>query len=287
MIGYGICGLVGAKGKDDEALMDYAGCILSCPRKCDEFIDMCVGAGNITSYMRGHFPSYTVNDGDVRNALTFYALSHFNKEVFERAWRLDGEIVDKKSFNHYKDRGESERIFANLATTPAEEIIERAAINLVLKNASFNGLGDGFSEKKNRVDIYSRGDMLQMFEGIDKVYSMDVIKLLDKLYADGPEVNSKRFIFLDPAYYKANVRYHGKSIYTTEDYHRKLCRSARRFPNILICGYESDLYAEELEQHGFCKYLIGERHVTAGSQEGRTAEEFIWTSYKIKESRVS
>ena len=193
--------------------------------------------------------------------------------------KLDEVINNLDSVNYYKKLNDPKKIWNSIDSLEPDYIIEKAATYLLMKNKSFNGIGMGFSV--NRTSICKRRKSLEMFNGLDKIYSMDLLDLLDMLYADGDNINDKRFLFLDPAYLDANVAYNNKSVYTKNDYHKELCRSARRFKNVLICGYESELYKQELEDFGFYKTLIGTKAVTAGSKSNIRAKEFIWTSYKI------
>lgn len=277
-VGRGAFALIGAKS-DPRYINSYYSCIRKCPNICTEFVDTCIGAGNITSRMRGRFQSYIANDADPMVATIFYGLSKYNREVFLKALELDEVINNLDSVNNYKKLNDPKKIWNSIDSLEPDYIIEKAATYLLMKNKSFNGIGRGFSG--NRTSICKRRKSLEKFKGLDKIYSMDLLDLLDMLYADGDNINDKRFLFLDPAYLDANVAYNNKSVYTKNDYHKRLCRSARRFKNVLICGYESELYKQELEDFGFYKTLIGTKAVTAGSKSNIRAKEFIWTSYKI------
>ena len=277
-VGKGAFALIGAKS-DPRYINSYYSCIRKCPNICTEFVDTCIGAGNITSRMRGRFQSYIANDADPMVATIFYGLSKYNREVFLKALELDEVINNLDSVNDYKKLNDPKKIWNSIDSLEPDYIIEKAATYLLMKNKSFNGIGMGFS--RNKTSICKRRRSLEMFEGLDKIYSMDLLDLLDMIYADGDNINDKRFLFLDPAYLDANVAYNNKNVYTKNDYHKKLCRSARRPKNVLICGYESELYKQELEDFGFYKTLIGTKAVTAGSKSNIRAKEFIWTSYKI------
>lgn len=277
-VGRGAFALIGAKS-DPKFIGLYDDYIRRCPSNCIEFVDACIGAGNITSRMMGRFQSYIANDADPMVATIFYGLSKYNREVFLKALELDEVINNLDSVNYHKNLDDPKKIWDSIDNLELDYIIEKAATYLLMKNKSFNGIGMGFSG--NRTSICKRRKSLEMFMDLDKIYSMDLLDLLNMLYADGDNINDKRFLFLDPAYLDANVAYNNKSIYTKNDYHKKLCRSARRFKNVLICGYESELYKQELEDFGFYKTLIGTKAVTAGSKSNIRAKEFIWTSYKI------
>ena len=74
---------------------------------------------------------------------------------------------------------------------------------------------------------------------------------------------------------------------TSEQEHRRLLETMKDIPNIMISGYDSQLYQQILcEQYGFWKYEMGEKAVTMGVSlygEARTRKmECIWTSYPIK-----
>lgn len=273
----GAYGLVGAKS-DERYINIYYSCVKRCSSNCTEFIDACVGAGNITSRMMGGFQRYVVNDADTINAILFYGLSKYNKEVIYKAMRLDKNEVSISTYEEWKH---NLRInFDSIASMNKDDIVDLSASALLVKNLSYNGVNT-YSVAKHRVPILSRINSLHMFSGINEVYSMDLLDFLEELYLDGELVNSKRFIFIDPAYLNANVLYNNTSVYTTQEYHKKLCRSVRRFKNVLICGYESKLYKDELEKYGFYKTHIGTKAVTAGRKANIRKEEFVWTSYKI------
>ena len=277
----GAYSIIGGKGGKTEQDL-YKSYIAKCEVPTSRFVDTCVGAGNITSLVTGQFEEYAINDLDMVNVSLFYGLVKHNKETVEQAIELE------KSFevNHgYCDLDiiNSHRTFR---FRNEEGRIKAAASALVYKNYLFNGTGHNISASKlkSRDKVWNRRYMLGMYDNLSncQISNIDLIKYLDRELED-TEKMKRSFYFIDPPYLEAQVNYVDSVRCTAEDFHRQLCQRVRQLKNVMICGFESDLYTEELEAHGFYKTLICEKYVSASSQKGerRKVKEFIWTSYPV------
>lgn len=277
----GAYSIIGGKGgKTEQAL--YKSYIAKCEVPTSRFVDTCVGAGNIISLVAGQFDEYAINDLDMMNVSLFYGLVRHNKETVEQAIELEKSFEVKHGYCDL-DIINSPRTFRFRAE---EGRIKAAASALVYKNYLFNGAGHHMSpaKLKTRTKVWNRRYMLGMYDNLSncQISNIDLIKYLDRELGD-TEKMERSFYFIDPPYLEAQVNYVDSDRCTAEDFHRQLCQRVRQLKNVMICGFESDLYTQELEAHGFYKTLICEKYVSASSQKGtrRKVKEFIWTSYPV------
>lgn len=289
----GAYALVGAKGKLHEQL-SYQDCIALCPVTCNRFVEPCVGAGNITSWAIGHYDEVQISDLDRRNINIYFGLRKNYSKVLNRAVELEQELCSKKDDNYELKKfwgTIGNRAAAKGLGKPGDFYIEACACALVYKNYSYNGTNSKnksyavYSTSKIRSGDIVRKRMLQLeiFNNPKiKMGVKDVLKVLD-MELEHKEQMEHTFYFIDPPYLGADVGYPDSVRCTAEDFHRQLCQRVRQLKNVMICGFESDLYTEELEAHGFYKTLICEKYVSASSQKGerRKVKEFIWTSYPV------
>lgn len=108
------------------------------------------------------------------------------------------------------------------------------------------------------------------FPGL-RLHCGDVVKFFDRFLWSGDEL-----VYLDPPYL-VGTRSHKRKLYKyemmTEREHMRLLAVARRIPaRVIISGYQSELYARELE---------GWRTVSFRSvkRSGEPSEEWLWLNY--------
>lgn len=294
----GVYALIGGKGKLQEQI-SYYDYINECPVKCKRFAEPCVGAGNITSLVMGKFDEVIINDNDIRNINVYWGLRDYFEDVLKEAYRIEGILYDYKDDKDKLNRTWNKICMyskyrrGTVEKSNKEDKIKVFACALVYKNYVFNGTnsrsknsshGNLSAQKVKKGDlIWNRHIQLETFNTPKiRMGNVDVIKFLDCELENTEKVRDT-FYFIDPPYLGAKVGYPDYIRCTGEEFHKQLCEKIRQLDNVMLCGFESELYKRELEDHGFYKTFIGEKQVSASSKSGerRWVKEFIWTSYPV------
>lgn len=272
-----IAARTGAKNRTADL---YKAAVEACPNQIDRFVDGCAGAGNITAVMRGHdYNEYIVNEFDPEMSNIYSCLSDVKtrRAVIEGLLELD---LTEETFNKCREYLLNKKI--------SKEKVEYAVKALFVRNLAYNGTGYAVGRKGNidyKKCLYNKVRGFELFDGIHTL-NVDVLSLLKMELADKSKME-RTFYFLDPPYLDARPKYCNDKTATKEAFHIELCKLARQLKNVLICGYDSRLYEEELVQYGFYKYSMGMRALSCQRVERgghrKYQEEIIWTSYPIPE----
>ena len=269
----GLFPYMGAKGNDAEHYVELFRYTNSEDKPITRLVDTNFGAGNIVSASAGLFEERVSNDIDERIA----SLAQIVTNPKQREAVLHKLMKMEPSERIYKFCGDALKNKRPLTET------QRVAYIWYRFFYGFNGKGRDFSPHHRQESLLNRSDLLSTFDGVE-MRNMDMIDLLLE-EKENPERMKITMYYLDPPYLDNKAEYANNM--TSEQEHRRLLETMKDIPNIMISGYDSQLYQQILcEQYGFWKYEMGEKAVTMGVSlygEARTRKmECIWTSYPIK-----
>ena len=269
----GLYPYMGAKGNDAEHYVELFRYFNAEGKQITRLVDTNFGAGNIVSASAGLFKERVSNDIDERIVTLARTVSNPEKreavlyklmklEPSERVYKFCGDALKNKR--------------------PITET-QRAVYIWYRFFYGFNGNGGDFSPHHRQESLLNRRDLLSTFDGV-KVRNMDMVDLLLE-EKENPEQMKTTMYYLDPPYLDNKAEYANNM--TSEQEHQRLLEAIKDIPNIMISGYDSQLYQQILcEQYGFWKYEMGEKAISMNmslyGEERKRKMECIWTSYPIK-----
>ncbi len=269
----GLYPYMGAKGRDAENYVELFRYINAEGKPITRLVDTNFGAGNIVSASAGLFEERVSNDIDQRIAFLAQMVSDQDQReaVLDKMSRLN---VSEKIYKFCGEALENERPVS---------AVQKAAYIWYRFFYGFNGNGRDFSPHNTQEALFNRVELLPTFDGV-KMRNMDMVDLLLE-EKENPERMKTTMYYLDPPYLANKVEYENNM--TSEKEHRRLLEAMKDIPNIMISGYDSQLYQQILcEQYGFWRYEMGEKAVTMGTSRYGEAKkrkmECIWTSYPVK-----
>lgn len=268
----GLYGYMGAKGADAENYSEMFRRINQNGEKITRFVDTNFGAGNIIA-AACDYEERVSNDINEDIALLAKMVSSAETRAQVLDILLDME-VSREVYKMCKD-----------ALKSREDIpdIKKAAYSWYISEYSFNGNSRNFSSN-HRVDrLFHKVQKLSAFDGVE-ILNMDMVDLLEQEKKNSARME-KTMYYLDPPYLDNNARYAHNM--TSEAEHKRLLEVMKDIPNIMISGYDSELYNNILcKEYGFHKYSMGDKWISMNAVSvgsiRKQKTEYVWTSYEVR-----